>query len=336
MTKLDRLNTFMTERLMAAVKEIIFTVGRTVREYEEETERIRSENERLKEMLRDSGCFTERANAAGSLAPVQSYQPISPVQPGWVCSQSEEPEPFEEIQQDQCQRLGEQLPLIKPEKPEYCADAYRESVALPSEANDNNNNESSHMSTDHTKQNTNPVGDEMTNCHFPTKIKVEFMNSNLCSGDAIGSTEDVYQSWSPRSPDLPLGTSDPYRAQHPNQQTYGEAPPTASQHSSSSYDANHVSYHNILCTNGAYCSSKCCEMQKRTIAKSSPVWKYFSLKEGDCSKAVCLMCRAVISRGRKEYTTSALLKHLRMKHGNVLFFGSAEKRRMKEITRKTV
>ncbi len=39
MAKLDRLNTFMTERLMAAVKEIIFTVGRTVREYEEETER---------------------------------------------------------------------------------------------------------------------------------------------------------------------------------------------------------------------------------------------------------------------------------------------------------
>lgn len=143
------------------------------------------------------------------------------------------------------------------------------------------------------------------------------MNSNLCSGDAMGGTEDVYQSWSPRSPDLPLGTSDPYRSQLPNQPTYtsSEAPPTVSQHSSSSYDANHVSYHNILCTNRSYCSSKCCEMQKRTIAKSSPVWKYFSLKEGDCSKAVCIMCRAVISRGRKEYTTSALLKHLRMKHG---------------------
>ncbi|KAG1967580.1 uncharacterized protein si:dkey-93n13.2 [Pimephales promelas] len=331
MTKLDRLNTFMTERLMAAVKEILFTVGRTVREYEEETERIRSENERLKQMLRDSGCIRERANPA----PLQSYQPVSPVQPGWICSQNEEPEPFEEIHQDRCQRHSEQHPLIKPEKPEYSADAYRESVDLPTEAS---NNEGSHMCTDHTEQSTHPVEDETTNCHFPTKIKVEFMNSNLCSGDEMGSTEDVYQSWSPRSPDLPLGTSDPYRAQHPNQPTYpsGEAPPTVSQHSSSSYDANHVSYHNILCTNGAYCSSKCCEMQKRTIAKSSPVWKYFSLKEGDCSKAVCIMCRAVISRGRKEYTTSALLKHLRMKHGNVLIFGSAEKRRMKEITRKTM
>lgn len=63
MTKLDRLNTFMTERLMEAVKEIILTVGRTVREYEEETERIRSENERLKEMLRASGCFPEHTDA---------------------------------------------------------------------------------------------------------------------------------------------------------------------------------------------------------------------------------------------------------------------------------
>lgn len=67
MTELDRLNTFMTERLMAAVKEIIFTVGRTVREYEEETERIRSENKRLKEMLRDSGCFREQANAGKTI-----------------------------------------------------------------------------------------------------------------------------------------------------------------------------------------------------------------------------------------------------------------------------
>ncbi|XP_026059277.1 uncharacterized protein LOC113043936 [Carassius auratus] len=322
MTELDRLSTFMTERLMAAVKEIIVTVGRTVRMYEEESERIRSENKRLKDMLRDSRCFIEQANAV----PVQSYQPISPGQSGWICSQNEELEPVEEIQQDQSHRLSEQHPFIKPEKPEYTVDAYRESIAFPSKAT---NDEGSHVCADHT--NPDPIEDEMTNCRFSSKIKVEFINSSLCSGDAMGSTEDAYQSWSPHSPDLPLGTSDIYRAQHPNQPTF-----TVSQHNSSSHDANRVSYHNILCTNRAYCSSKCCEMQKRTIAKSSPVWKYFSLKEGDCSKAVCLMCRAVISRGRKEYTTSALLKHLRMKHGNALIFGSAKKRRMKEITRKTV
>lgn len=328
MTKLDRLNSFMTERLMAAVKEIIFTVGKTVREFEEETERVKSENERLKKMLRDSGRVA--AEHASIAAPVQSYQPVSPGQPGWICSQNEEPEAFEEIQQDQSQTHSEQHALIKPEKPEYSPDTYRESVALPSKAN---NNESSHMCLNH--NDTNPTEDDMTNCQFPSKIKVEFMNSNLCSGDAIESNEDAYQSWSPHSPEIP---SDHYREQNPNQPTYNssEAALTLSQHSSSSHDAGHVSYHNILCTNRKHCNSKCCEMQKRTIAKSSPVWKYFSLKEGDCSKAVCLMCRAVISRGRKEYTTSALLKHLRMKHGNALIFGSSKKRRMKEITRKIV
>ncbi len=121
--------------------------------------------------------------------PVQSYQPVSPGQPGWICSQNEEPEPFEDIQQDQSQRLGVQHPFIKPEKPEHSVDAYRESVDLPSEAS---NTEGSHMCADHTD--IHPIVDDMTNCHFPSKIKVEFMNSSLCSGDAMGSTEDAYQS----------------------------------------------------------------------------------------------------------------------------------------------
>ncbi|XP_051573742.1 uncharacterized protein LOC127452357 [Myxocyprinus asiaticus] len=303
MTKLDRLNTFMTERLMAAVKEIIFTVGKTVQEYEEETARIRNENERLKGMLRDSGCFPDHTNPAL----VQSYQPVSPGQPRWVPSQNEEPESLEEIQQDQSQ--SETHPHIKPEL-EYSANNYQESAALPSKAD--NNNEGSQCA-DHTD--TNPFDNEVINYNFPTKIKAEFINSDLCSINPAESTEDRYQSWSPHSPDLPL--VDLYRAQHPNQPTYitSEALPTVSQQSGLSQDSHHFSYHNILCTNSSYCNSKCCEMQKRTIAKSSPVWRYFSLKEGDCSKAVCLMCKAIISRGRKEYTTSALLKHLRMKHG---------------------
>ncbi|XP_028841489.1 uncharacterized protein LOC114793621 [Denticeps clupeoides] len=49
-------------------------------------------------------------------------------------------------------------------------------------------------------------------------------------------------------------------------------------------------------------------------SRSSPAWKYFYLKEGDCSKAICSICKAELSRGRKEFTTSALLKHLRKKH----------------------
>uniref|UniRef100_A0A8C1ZZX9 C2H2-type domain-containing protein n=1 Tax=Cyprinus carpio TaxID=7962 RepID=A0A8C1ZZX9_CYPCA len=90
MAKLDRLNTFMTERLMAAVKEIIFTVGRTVREYEEETERIRSENKRLKEMLRDSGCFSEETNAGETIKLCKKYGASQhPNQP--ICANSEAP-----------------------------------------------------------------------------------------------------------------------------------------------------------------------------------------------------------------------------------------------------
>ncbi|KAA0705873.1 hypothetical protein E1301_Tti004635 [Triplophysa tibetana] len=298
MTKLDRLHTFMTERLMEAVKEIILTVGRTVREYEEETERIRTENERLKDMLRASGCFPEQTNAA-----LQTCQPVSPAQPKPIPTQKEELEYLEKIQQNQWQTHLEQQ--IKSEEPACSVNAYQESAALPLIVDNK----------DPYASDTNPAVDEDEITDFPKKIKVEI--NSLCSADDIRNTEDAYQSWSPHSPDLPFGTADFHRSQHPSQPTHttNETPPTLSQHSSLSDGAHHLPYHNILCTNSSKCNSKCCEMQKRTIAKSSPVWKYFSLKQGDCSKAVCLMCKAVISRGRKEYTTSALLKHLRMKHG---------------------
>nr|XP_055050326.1 uncharacterized protein LOC129436300 [Misgurnus anguillicaudatus] len=297
MTQLDRLNTFMTERLMEAVKEIILTVGRTVREYEEETERVRSENKRLKEMLRDSGCFPEQTNAA-----LQSCQPVSPEQPTWIPSQKEDPESLKEIQQ----RPSEQYPHIKLEQSVYSDDTWQEPADSPS--NINNNKDSLLCVSE-----TNPADDGVID--FPTNIKVELINTN-CSADDIVNTEDEYQSWSPCSPDIHLGTVD-LSQQHQDQATYttNEASPTFLKRRSLFSNTRHISNHNILCTNSSNCNSKCCELQKRTIAKSSPVWRYFSLKEGDCSKAVCLMCKAVISRGRKEYTTSALLKHLRMKHG---------------------
>lgn len=222
------------------------------------------------------------------------------MQPRPIPSQKEEQEYLEEIQQNQWQT---QLKQIKSEKPVCSVDVYQESAALPSIVD----------KKDLCASDTNPADDEMTD--FPKKIKIEI--NNLCSGDDIRNTEDAFQSWSPHSPDLPLGATDFHTSQHPSQPTHttSEIPPTLSLHSSLSNGARQLPYHNILCTNSFRCNSKCCEMQKRTIAKSSPVWKYFSLKQGDCSKAVCLMCKAVISRGRKEYTTSALLKHLRMKHG---------------------
>ncbi|GAA6100662.1 uncharacterized protein si:dkey-93n13.2 [Tachysurus ichikawai] len=60
MTKLEQLNVFLSERLSEAVKEILDTVSRMMKEYEEETARIMKENDYLKEMLKVTGCsFTE-------------------------------------------------------------------------------------------------------------------------------------------------------------------------------------------------------------------------------------------------------------------------------------
>ncbi|XP_053469702.1 myoneurin [Ictalurus furcatus] len=60
MSKLEQLNVFLSERLSAAVNEILDTVSRMMQEYEEETARIRKENDYLKEMLKITGwSFTE-------------------------------------------------------------------------------------------------------------------------------------------------------------------------------------------------------------------------------------------------------------------------------------
>ncbi|XP_055050324.2 uncharacterized protein [Misgurnus anguillicaudatus] len=299
MTQLDRLNTFMTERLMEAVKEIILTVGRTVLEYEEETERVRSENKWLKEMLRDSGWYPEQTNAA-----LQSCQPVSPEQPTWIPSQRESPESLEEIQQNQ--RQSEQYQHIKLEQSVYFDDTWQEPADSPSNDDNNSNKDSLLCVSD-----ANP---EVID--FPTNIKVEPTSPN-CSADDIGDTEDEYQSWSPHSPDLPLGAADLFRSQHQDQPTCtsNEASPSLLKNSSLSSNVPHIQNHNIFCTSSSKCKSKCCELKKKATPKTSPVWRYFSLKDGDCSKAVCLMCKAVLSRGHKEYTTSPLLTHLRIKHG---------------------
>ena len=49
----------------------------------------------------------------------------------------------------------------------------------------------------------------------------------------------------------------------------------------------------------------------------SPTWKYFSVSEEDNSKAMCILCKTVISRGgvtSKTFTTSPLNNHLSYKH----------------------
>lgn len=160
------------------------------------------------------------------------------------------------------------------------------------------------------------VDQEMT--EFPAKVKVESVNTP--SADVMNNGDASTQSWSPQNWDLISEKSDHSRVlQAPGQQpcTTGGVycAESASLNRPVEFRAAFSYSNRIICNNTVHCTSRHCEMQKRTIAKSSPVWKYFSLKEGDCSKAVCLMCKAVISRGVKEYTTSALLKHLRMKHG---------------------
>ena len=58
MTKLDRLNSFLSERL----HEIIYTVCMTMKEDEEETARRRKENDHLKEMLKVTACSVTEPN----------------------------------------------------------------------------------------------------------------------------------------------------------------------------------------------------------------------------------------------------------------------------------
>jgi hypothetical protein len=52
--------------------------------------------------------------------------------------------------------------------------------------------------------------------------------------------------------------------------------------------------------------------------KSSPVWKFFSVKQDDVFKCHCLLSPSIISRGKpeepKKFSTSALLTHLHSKH----------------------
>ncbi|KAI4879121.1 hypothetical protein NFI96_001551, partial [Prochilodus magdalenae] len=62
MSKMDILNTYLTERLAVAVREILEAVEATVTEYRQETAQTRIENDKLREQLRDALC---RAEAGG-------------------------------------------------------------------------------------------------------------------------------------------------------------------------------------------------------------------------------------------------------------------------------
>ncbi|KAI1890523.1 hypothetical protein AGOR_G00154570 [Albula goreensis] len=61
MTKLQFLNAYFTERLMAAVQEIMLVVGDTLKEYQEEADQTKIENEILRRRLREVGIDAEAA-----------------------------------------------------------------------------------------------------------------------------------------------------------------------------------------------------------------------------------------------------------------------------------
>ncbi|KAI4902263.1 hypothetical protein NFI96_020307 [Prochilodus magdalenae] len=310
MTKLDRLNSFLSERLTAALNEIIYTVSMTMKEYEEETARIREENHHLKEMLKVSG-VTE-ANPGVVNPDVVPSIPHEQEDCNAGLEQDSEPQESQNGQWG----LKEENSSIKTEQPSYPTDSSFESETRQTYA----------AQPDYTVEplqcpsllNSQAVDQEMLDYEFPSKIKTESVNRH--SVDATDNADASTQSWSPQTWDVVISEkSDRARVQQVSMQPCviegAHSAEPAPQHRPVEFRAAFSYANRIICHNTLHCTSRHCEMQKRTIAKSSPVWKYFSLKEGDCSKAVCLMCKAVISRGVKEYTTSALLKHLRMKHG---------------------
>lgn len=54
MSKMEILNSYLTERLAAVVREILEAVEATVEEYRRETAQTRVENQKLRERLRDA------------------------------------------------------------------------------------------------------------------------------------------------------------------------------------------------------------------------------------------------------------------------------------------
>ncbi|KAJ8414168.1 hypothetical protein AAFF_G00050380 [Aldrovandia affinis] len=66
MTKLQLLNSYLTERLMVTVQDILEVVKETVSEYQEENARTKRENETLRRRLREFALKTESYHRAGA------------------------------------------------------------------------------------------------------------------------------------------------------------------------------------------------------------------------------------------------------------------------------
>ncbi|KAL7850429.1 hypothetical protein SRHO_G00197780 [Serrasalmus rhombeus] len=298
MTKLDRLNSFLSERLTAALNEIIYTVSMTMKEYEEETARIRKENDHLKEMLtlKVTACSVTEASPDVMVFSLPGGQED--------CNSSLEQKSEPQESQNEHWQQKEENSCIKTEQPSYSA-TQPDCTVVPLQCT--------------SPLNAQPVDQEMMHYEL-TEIKVESADSNSYSEttddmDRTESTDSTEQWDKIFSEKSNLSRVHQASSRWPCAVKGVRFKESASQKNRPMEFRPVFSISNqILCNNKQHCTSRQCEMHK-TIPKSSPVWRYFSLKEGDCSKAVCLICKAVISRGIKEYTTSALLRHLRGKHG---------------------
>ncbi|KAI4902267.1 hypothetical protein NFI96_020311 [Prochilodus magdalenae] len=104
MSKMDILNTYLTERLAVAVREILEAVEATVTEYRQETAQTRIENDKLREQLRDALC---RAEAGGQETVHNDSKSVleetSPCGPETWSSSLEQREELQEVQETQSQ-----------------------------------------------------------------------------------------------------------------------------------------------------------------------------------------------------------------------------------------
>ncbi|KAL7860556.1 hypothetical protein AOLI_G00169050 [Acnodon oligacanthus] len=104
MSKMDILNSYLTERLAVAVREILEAVEATVTEYRQETAQTRIENEKLRGQLRDAMCRAETGgqetvhNASKSV-----LEEISPCGAEKWSSSLEQREELQEVQENQSQ-----------------------------------------------------------------------------------------------------------------------------------------------------------------------------------------------------------------------------------------
>ncbi|KAG9264431.1 zinc finger protein 324B-like [Astyanax mexicanus] len=129
MSKMELLNSYLTDRLSVAVREILEAVEATVTEYRKESEQTRIENHELREQLRDALGRAEAAERATAEATHSAFktvsEEISSCEPQIWNSCLEKQEELQEEQKDQNQDGDWSNSLVtNEEKPHTLETAY--------------------------------------------------------------------------------------------------------------------------------------------------------------------------------------------------------------------